>query len=133
MTTLESKQITIQQSPQQVFDFLCDFNNIGSLMPPQVEAFMTDGNSCTFTIKGMAKLAMEYASKTPVSEVVLKSFGKVPFDFRLRCTITESGEQSVLQLLLEAELNPFLKMMAEKPLTNFLNLLIDNYQSRNMA
>ena len=133
MTTLESKQITLNQKPQEVFDFLCDLNKIGSLMPTQVEEFITDGNSCSFTIKGMAKLSMEFESKTPYSEVILKSAGKVPFDFRLRGLIKDLGDQSVLQLLLEADLNPFLKMMAEKPLTNFLNLLVDSYEAKSNA
>ena len=132
MTTLESKQITVQQKPEQVFNFLSDLNNIGNLMPQQVEEFITDGESCSFTIKGMAKLSMEFESKTPNSEVVLKSTGKVPFDFRLKALITDLGDQSVLQLMLDAELNPFLKMMAVKPLTNFLNLLVDSYQARNI-
>ena len=32
-----------------------------------------------------------------------------------------------LKLTFDADLNPFLKMVAEKPLTNFLNLLVDKY------
>lgn len=133
MTNLESKTITIPQKQERVYDYFCDFNNIGKLMPEQVEEFTTDGNTCSFTIKGMAKLAMEYESKSPYSEVVLKSYGKVPFNFKLRCTLTGNTDSTDVRLSLEADLNPFLKMMAEKPLTNFLNLLVDKCQESNLA
>jgi len=35
------------------------------------------------------------------------------------------------QLFFDADLNPFLKMMAEKPLKNFLNLLVSRYCELN--
>ncbi|MEP7262958.1 MAG: hypothetical protein ABI772_00595 [Bacteroidota bacterium] len=129
MTRLESNKVLISKKPESVFEFLSDFNNIGLLMPDQVEGYTTDGETSSFTIKGMAKLGLTYESKTAFSEVVMKSFGKVPFDFKLICSIEKATDTSTdLILFLDAELNPFLKMMAEKPLTNFLNLLVNKYK-----
>ena len=55
---------------------------------------------------------------------------KAPFDLKLICKIDEIDLQNTdLQLFFDADLNPFLKMMAEKPLANFLNLLVRKYQS----
>lgn len=130
MTRLQSEPVTVAQSAEQVFNFLSDFNNIGKLMPEQVEGFSTDGTSCSFTIKGMTTLGLTYASKTPHSEIVMAKNGKAPFDFNLVCSMTPSAQNpaaSTLQLFLDADLNPFLKMMAEKPLTNFLNMLVKKY------
>ncbi len=129
MTRLESNKETIGQSAEQVFQFLSDFNNIGKLMPEQVEQFTTEGDTCKFTIKGMATLGLKYEQKTPNSEVVMVKHEKAPFDLKLICKIEEQGAQSALQLFFDADLNPFLKMMAEKPLTNFLNLLVSKYKS----
>lgn len=129
MTRLESNKVLISKKPESVFEFLSDFNNIGTLMPDQVEGYTTDGETSSFTIKGMAKLGLAYDSKTPFSEVVMKSHGKVPFDFKLICSIEKASDiSSGLTLFLDADLNPFLKMMAEKPLTNFLNLLANKYK-----
>jgi carbon monoxide dehydrogenase subunit G len=127
MTHLESNKVVIRQKPEEVFRFLSDFNNIGSLMPEQVENFRVEDDTCTFTIKGMATLGLAYAQKTPVSKVEMKSHGKVPFDFVLSCNIEPIGEETAVSLHLDAALNPFLKMMAEKPLTNFLNMLAVRY------
>ncbi|MBK9401026.1 MAG: hypothetical protein IPN36_09260 [Bacteroidetes bacterium] len=130
MTRIESEKVKINKSASEVFTFLSSFSNIGSLMPEQVEGFTTEGETCKFTIKGMATLGLKYESKTPNSEVVMTKHEKAPFDLKLICKIDEVDSQNAdLQLFFDADLNPFLKMMAEKPLANFLNLLVKKYQS----
>ncbi len=128
MTRLESNKVLIGKKPEEVFAFLSDFNNIGKLMPEQVEGFSTDGLTSSFTIKGMAKLGLIYESKKAFESITMKSHGKVPFDFSLICSLEPIGDETGLTLFLDADLNPFLKMMAEKPLTNFLNLLVNKYR-----
>lgn len=128
MTRIESKKAELKQAPGEVFAFLSDFHNLGALMPEQVEGFTVEGDTCKFSIKGMATLGLKFESKTPDREVVMVKHGQGPFDLKLICKIdpTDAGG-SILQLMFEADLNPFLKMMAEKPLGNFLNLLVDKY------
>lgn len=129
MTRIESNKETIRQTAAEVFKFLSDFNNIGRLMPEQVEGFIVEGDTCKFTIKGMASLGLKYESRTPNTEVVMAKQEKAPFDLKLICKIEDKGDYSDLQLFFDADLNPFLKMMAEKPLANFLNLLVSKYKS----
>ena len=135
MTRLESDVVEVAQSPEMSYNFLSDFENIGRLMPAQVEDFSTDGDTCKFTIKGMTTLGLSYGTKTPNSEIVMTKNGKAPFDFNLVCKIDPGTDASTsrLQLFLDADLNPFLKMMAEKPLTNFLNLLVKKYSELSSA
>jgi hypothetical protein len=69
---------------------------------------------------------MKMVEKTPNSSIVVKKEGKAPFDFTLFCNIEEvtgAENQSKVQLAFDADLNPMMKMIASKPLTNFLNLL----------
>ncbi len=128
MTRIESKKAELQRPPAEVFAFLSDFHNLGALMPEQVEGFTVEGDTCKFTIKGMTTLGLKYESKTPDREVVMVKHGQGPFELRLICKMEPSAAGgSVLQLVFEADLNPFLKLMAEKPLGNFLNLLVDKY------
>ena len=129
MTRLESEKAIINKPANEVFNFLADFKNIGSLMPSQVVNFETDGETCKFTIEGMATLGMRYGLKTANTEIVMSKHEKAPFDFNLICKIKEiSNDSTELQLLFDADLNPLLKMMAEKPLTNFINLLLNRYK-----
>jgi carbon monoxide dehydrogenase subunit G len=129
MTRIESNQAVISKSPNAVFTFLSDFNNFRQIMPEQVTDWTSDSDSCSFTIKGMATLGMAIESRIPDSEIRIKKNGKAPFDFFLICKIgsTPDPNQSTLQLLFDADLNPMLKMMAEKPLTNFLNMLVNKF------
>ncbi len=129
MTRIESDKAIIAKPASEVFNFLSDFGNIGSLMPSQVSEFVHDADTCKFTITGMATLGMKYFSKTPNAEIVMQKHEKAPFDFNLICKLNEvSADSTELQLYFDADLNPFLKMMAEKPLTNFLNLLVNKYK-----
>src|SRR5262249_49968806 len=101
------------------------FNNFGKLMPEQVVDWKSTPDECSFTIKGMATLGMRIKERIPTSSVVIEDTGKAPFRFMLRCSILDKGPQSEVQLSFNADLNPMLQLMASRPLTNFLNLLVN--------
>jgi carbon monoxide dehydrogenase subunit G len=123
MTRLESDIVTVNKPAKEVFEFLSDFNNYKRLMPEQVSDWQSTSDECSFTIKGMGSLGMKMKERIPDSSVVIEKNGKAPFDFFLSCSITDKNAQSDVQLFFDADLNAVMKMMASKPLTNFLNLL----------
>lgn len=123
MTTIESDKVTVNKSAKEVFEFLSDFNNYQRLMPDQVTDWKSTTDTCSFTIKGMASLGMKMKEKIPNTSIVIEKDGKAPFDFFLKCRLEDKQQQCEAQLAFDADLNPMLKMMATKPLTNFLNLL----------
>jgi hypothetical protein len=132
MTRIESDKTLINKSRSETFLFLSNFNNYKSIMPEQVTDWNSTENECSFTIKGMASLGMKIKEKKPGSEIIIVKNGKAPFDFELHCMIDEASENQnhcYLQLFFDADLNPFLKMMAEKPLKNFLNILVTNFKN----
>lgn len=123
-TKLESEIVQIDNSAQNIFNYLSDFRNFEKLMPPQVTNWQATPDECSFTINGMATIGMKIVEKTPNSKITISSNGKVPFEFTLLVLITETGANSCTgQLKFEAELNMMLKMMVEKPLGNFFNML----------
>ena len=124
MTEIKSEHIDIQNSAENIFHFLNDFNNFEKLMPEQVVNWQSTKESCSFTIKGMASLEMRQQSVVEFSEINLVSEGKSPFPFTLSCFLNEQGNSTDAQMILNADLNPMLKMMAKKPLQNFVNLLV---------
>src|SRR5262245_50393898 len=128
MTRLESDTVPVNKTPTEVFSFLSDFNNFQSLMPEQVVDWQSTPDECSFTIKGMATLGMKMVEKNPPSFIKITSHGSVPFAFFLLCNIGEGAGGSKVQLAFDADLNPMLKMMASKPLTNFLNILVSKLQ-----
>jgi carbon monoxide dehydrogenase subunit G len=125
MTRIDSEKITMKKSAQEVYSFLSDFNNFEKLMPEQVVDWKSTTDECTFTIKGMATLGMKIIEKKPNSLIKVEKSGSAPFDFFLYCLIEEKQNESIVQLAFDADLNPMMKMMAVKPLTNFLNILVN--------
>ncbi len=125
MTRIESDKTEIKKSAREVYNFLSDFNNFEKLMPEQVTNWKSTADSCSFTISGMASLGMKIVEKKPNSIIRVARDGNAPFDFTLECLLNEKNpNESEVQLAFDADLNPMLKMMAVKPLTNFLNLLV---------
>ena len=124
VTKIESENVEVNNSAENIFNYLSDFNNFQKLMPPQVTNWTSTTEDCSFTINGMATIGMKIIDKTPFTKITISSNGKVPFEFKLFVLLTETGTNSCIgQLLFESELNMMMKMMVEKPLTNFFNML----------
>ncbi|MBS1765159.1 MAG: SRPBCC family protein [Bacteroidetes bacterium] len=129
MVRIESDEIVVRNPDAKVFEFLSDCNNLQQLMPEQVTDWQSTTDECSFTIKGMASLGMEVAERNANSQIKIVRKGKAPFDFNMFYNLVPDGEgQTRLQIVFDADMNPFLKMMAEKPLKNFLNTLAENYR-----
>jgi carbon monoxide dehydrogenase subunit G len=125
MTRIESDKTIVNKSPEEVFNFLSNFNNFEKLMPEQVTNWKSTEDECSFTISGMASLGMKILEKKPHNFILVGKHGSAPFDFTLECTMSEKNpSEAEVQLAFNADLNPMLKMMAVKPLTNFLNILV---------
>jgi len=93
-------------------------------MPPQVVDWQSTESDCSFKISGMASIGMKIVEKIPNSQIKISSNGKVPFNFTLNVLLTEiTPAQTSGQLIFEADINPMMKMMVEKPLRNFFNML----------
>lgn len=121
---IESDKAEINKPAAELFAFLSNFNNFQKLMPPQVVDWQSTEDECSFKITGMATIGMKIVERTPNTQLKIVSHGKVPFAFTLTANLTEAGPtQTIGQLIFEADLNPMMKMMVEKPLRNFFNLL----------
>ncbi len=124
MTKLESDKVEINNSASTIFNYLSDFNNFEKLMPSQVTNWSSTSEECTFTINGMATIGMKIIEKTPFTKITITSHGKVPFEFKLFVLLTEKDATNCIgQLTFESDMNPMIKMMVEKPLGNFFNML----------
>jgi hypothetical protein len=103
MTNLKSPEVEVNVSAKVLYNKLSNVNNLRNILPPQVSEFKSTEDSCCFKIGGMRA-----------------KDSQVPFT--LECNISENGNTAKATLEINAELNMMMKMMLEKPLTNFLNL-----------
>lgn len=124
MTNYKSNLITVQKTQSEVFNFLSDYNNFGKLMPEQVTNWQSTDTECSFTIQGMASLQMKIVERRANDLISMESFGKTPLKFTLSVNIEPLNEESCTALVsIDADINPMLKMMLDKPLSNLVEKL----------
>ena len=129
MTRIESDTHSIDKKSEVIFNFLSDFNNFETIMPDKVVDWKSDNDSCSFTISGLASLGMRIVEKKPSTFIKIVDEGKVPFKFDFLVNISEVNDKSEVQLVFDADLNTMLKMVAVKPLRNFLNMLLTELET----
>ena len=134
MTTIETVHETTNSSAEKLFDFLSDMNNFEELMPEnKIEKWNSESDFCEFTIKGMARIGLKIVNTQRPNLIEITSFGKVPFDFNLSIHINPINESSAeLYMIFNGQINAFMKMMVEKPLTNFFNMLVKEGAELNL-
>jgi len=127
MTIIDTEKKVSKNSINKLYAFLYDMNNFEKLMPSdKIEKWESSEDQCEFTIKGMARIGLKRIDSQKPNWIKLSSFGKVPFKFDLKIDLEEaSADETKTQIHFEGDINPFMKMMVEKPLKNFFNMLVD--------
>ena len=124
LTKLESNITEINNSPEKIFNFLCNLNNFEKLMPEQIINWKSTEDSCSFTIKGMTNLSLCISEKIPFSKIIIIPGNNAPFSFNLICQLEETKTNyTAAQIIFNAELNMMMEMLAKRPLQNFINML----------
>ncbi|MCX6271246.1 MAG: hypothetical protein NTU44_08530 [Bacteroidetes bacterium] len=126
MTTIVSNSVSILASDEKLFTYLANFNNFQHLMPPQVSKWQSTGDTCSFNIQGMADISLKITEKLPYHTLIVTAAGGTPVSLNLTWKFEAiDPENTNTRLILDADLNPMMAMMAKAPLNNFVNMLVD--------
>lgn len=124
---LEGRKILVNKSRTDLVAMLKNPEDYRNLMPESLQNFEARENGFKFSLKGMPEIALKIYEVSD-NQVVLKSASS-SLDFSLTGNMEEAEERKTqVQLLFEGDFNPFIKMMVEKPLQNFINALTDNLE-----
>lgn len=116
-----SETHTTQSPTVQLFDFMGDFNNFKHLLPEdKIDNFECTSEQCSFTIKGLTALTIKIKERLPKSRITFETSGLAKFIFTLHIHLLENQTTNVE---LEGDMNPFIKVMAEKPLRELVNTM----------
>lgn len=121
MTSIQSEQVQINKPLQEVYSFLADANNHEKLMPDTIYNWSSTVDECKFTIQNMAKLELKISEREPTGKVVIIPSAKAPFDLKIEWVLNDNANGCTAQMIIHADLNPFIKMMAVGPLTKLVN------------
>ncbi len=130
MTTIESKQVEIGKGAQELYAFLQDMNNFQQLLPQdRISEWKSDGRSCSFKVQGAATIGLELAGGEAPHLVILKATDRSPFPFTLNVHLKENNGVTTAWQQFEGDINPFIKMMVEKPLKALFDHIADKMKA----
>ncbi|MFT5724424.1 MAG: carbon monoxide dehydrogenase subunit G [Bacteroidia bacterium] len=122
MTEINSDELKIDRNPEAVYAFLNDLRNYENLMPTNdVSDFTATVDKAELSLKGLGQFSISVTESTPNSLIRLKPKGKLPFSFDIEWHISGAGDSTTVVGKINAELNMFMKMMAEPKLRNFVD------------
>ena len=98
----------------------------------QVFEFLSDAeNGCSFKAQGGIVIPLLYVSKQPYTKIQMESGEKAPFKYTLSIILKETGPETCEgHMEFEANINMFMKMMVEKPLSNLFAVMTKNLQKQ---
>ena len=59
MTRIESQQVAVNKSAEEIYTFISNFNNFNQLMPSSVEDLETTEDTCSFFYQRNANYSLE--------------------------------------------------------------------------
>ena len=116
MTIFESSSL-INKPVKDVYNFLADLNNHQKLMPENIYSWSSTADEARFTIQNMAKLALKVSERVENSSVQIISAEEAPFSVDLKWMVIDAENGTTqAKLMITAELNMMMKMLASGPL-----------------
>lgn len=113
----------------ELVELLKDPQQYEQLMPDGLQKFEAIADGFKFSLKGMPEIALK-VGEVNENKATLKSASS-SLDFELTTAMNAVSEnQTEIQMFFEGKFNPFIKMMVEKPLQNFMDALTDKIEKR---
>jgi carbon monoxide dehydrogenase subunit G len=126
----ESRSGIVECSAAEVYTFVTDIRNFEQFIPGgTISNWKADRDSCSFSVSMLGTVSFRLGQKEMYSKVTFEGDALKKNDFTLALNITDAGKNPAgVKIFLDADLNPMLKMMAVKPIAQFLELLIDSME-----
>ncbi len=126
---LEGRKIILNKPVAELVELLKNPQQYEQLMPDGLQKFEAIADGFKFSLKGMPEIALK-VGEVNENKATLKSASS-SLDFELTTAMNAVSEnQTEIQMFFEGKFNPFIKMMVEKPLQNFMNALTDKIEKR---
>jgi hypothetical protein len=130
VSSFESRKGSLTCTAQECFLFTTDLRHFEGFIPDgTINNWMSEKESCSFTVSMLGTVSVRLTDKEMYKRVVYQGDALKKNDFELILNITGSGDQPAeVKVLLNAELNPMMKMIAAKPIEQFLEMLINEME-----
>jgi ribosome-associated toxin RatA of RatAB toxin-antitoxin module len=131
LSYFESRYGKLTCKTEDVFAFVTDIRNFEQFIPANTANNWHAGKeSCSFSLPMIGTVTVKLAEKEKFSKVVFNGDALKKNDFSLSLHISENAENNAdVKIMLSADLNPMMKMMASKPIGQFLELIVKEMES----
>jgi hypothetical protein len=124
-TVFESRYGKASGSAREVFSFVTDMRNFSQFVPQNsIRNWHAEIDTCSFTVNMIGNVSVRLSEKAEYSEVKFEGDAFKKEDFNLTLNIYENTPKADFKILVAVELNPMMKMLAVKPINQFLETLV---------
>lgn len=130
MSVFESRTGILSCNPLELYSFIGDIRNFERFVPhDKINGWNAAKDSCSFSVTGLGVVNVAVSDRKEFTEVIYKGKALTNNNFTLNVGIDEDNDhRATVKVILEAELNPMLKMIASSPVKQFLELLINEME-----
>lgn len=121
---------TIKHECSKVYNFVSDIRNFSRFVPEgSVTNWVADADKCSFEVSPMGQAEVRITERTPPKMVKFEGVALQNTKFRLWVQMNESNHsETKFRIVARAELNQFYKLLATKPVNDFLERLVDQIE-----
>lgn len=125
MERYESKQGRIEQPASMIYQLFSDFTRFTPVLADKVENWEATPDTCSFTVKGF-NVSLRIVEREENKLVKIEGDDGSPFDFTFWVQLKEAGPSDTrFRLVLAANLNMMMKMMAGNKIKSGLDSIVD--------
>lgn len=126
LSFFESRSGKLTCNAEEVFAFVTDIRNFERFIPKgTINNWNAEKESCSFSVSMLGTVTLRLAEKEKYDKVVFTGDALKKNDFTLKLNISNNlKDPAEVKVSLNADLNPMMKMMAAKPIGQFLEILI---------
>ena len=127
MTRFEGHQKQINKPAEVIFNYLSNFNNFENSIPAdKIENWQSNEDSCSFSLKGIGDIALIIDEKQPFNLVKVVNAHDSKHEFKFWIQLNEIGDNDTrMKLTFDVKLNAMMKMVAKKPIQEFITKFTD--------
>jgi len=129
----ESRVGKIRSGAKEIFSFVTDMRNFSRFLSGHtIENWKASVDECSFEVSMVGEARIRIVQKDPCNTVKYTGYGLNNTQFYLWIQTKEVGDKDTrIKLTIKADLNPGLKMIASKPINDFLNKLVGGMEEFN--
>ncbi len=125
-SSYESRIARIDAGSEEIFDFVSDMRNFKRFLPEKaVQNWQASADECSFEVTPVGRSTIKIVRKDPHNTVKYAGRGMNNTEFYIWVQLKELAKKDTrVKLTIKADLNPGIKLIASKPVNDFLEKMV---------